>query len=101
MNFDQTVTVKQKSSVADGKGGFTDTYATLMTISAALRPLSSNEIYSNSRLGVESSFRMYTTAAGIKKDHRVFWNEKVFNVTGEPRNPGLKNHHFEIDLKEI
>ena len=76
-----------------------DTFATHLTISGRLRPLSGGEIFQNERNNYKTSHRFYCGNHDIKETDRIY--DSVKDRTYEIqfiRNPMEMNRHLEIDV---
>ncbi len=86
------VTIQNPTSVSDGQGGFTETYADGATVSASITPAKGYEKYQAMQAQTPITHEILmryradvTTASRLKYSTRVFWVQECLNVDEENR----------------
>lgn len=99
--------LQAKTSVADGMGGFTDTWATVAILKGVFTQIRQQDRRSE-RLSADklSTFGYYVficyipDAVSVTNKNRLEKDGKEYNIL-IVRNPGLINNHYEIEVEEI
>ena len=101
------VTIQSKTNTSDSMGGFTETWTNLITISGVLTSPRGNEYrWEGFRVGkeaVRSTHIFYCdvpTGVTINELCRLVYGTRIFDIVFV-RNPGMMNHHYELELVEI
>lgn len=82
LHYDKRITVEGKTRVADGAGGFTDTWANSHSAWSYIKPLTGNERWRAQQMATEVTHKIILKyQAGITTAHRVVFDSRVFNIT--------------------
>lgn len=75
------ITVQVKSLVTDNMGGWTETWATFATVSAAIWPVSAKEQITGAKLEGEVTHRIRIRyLSGLLPSHRVLFGTRYLNI---------------------
>lgn len=100
-DLNKRVTLQYKTRVADGMGGFTETWTDAATVSAAIWPTSAKEmVQANSTTMVVSHRIRIRYRRDIKGSWRVKFGNRYFAIVGGPINPEEKNEWLDLMVKE-
>jgi SPP1 family predicted phage head-tail adaptor len=96
----KAVLFQRKTQVANGTGGWTETWATLAgaPVRAAFEPMSGNEAFRNGR--VEAGIKARVTVryfAGLREADRILIDSRAHNIR-YIRNVEARNRWLEIDV---
>jgi len=86
--MDQPITIERKTSVSDGAGGSTDTWAAIANGQVwakvqAARAISFDEALDAARVNAtyRVSFTIYVVS-GLSEVDRIRWNDETYNIRG-------------------
>jgi SPP1 family predicted phage head-tail adaptor len=98
------ITLQTPTSVADGDGGFSDTWATLAAnVPASIAPATAHDLERVVAGTVQSSATHLVTIrylAGVTTKTRVVFGSRLFSVTGV-QNPDERNISLVLVCQEI
>ena len=97
------IVIQRFTSVTDGMGGFTDTWATHLTISGYIRTLSGEERLSGDKQTVYATNRLYCENADITEKDQVVDDSNTYQIKFINQKLDLKStvRFLEIDLLKI
>ena len=79
--LDQRVTIQVKQSVADGGGGFTETWSDVATVWAQVLPMSGRERSQAQQVEAASVYRVTIRRRGdLTAAHRLVWKGRPMNI---------------------
>jgi SPP1 family predicted phage head-tail adaptor len=77
----ERVVVQSMTTVADGGGGLTETWATFQTLWARVAPVSGREVEASGRLTSVETYLIYIRyRTDILTGMRIIWNGKTLNI---------------------
>ena len=81
--MDQMITFQRKTRVADGMGGYTETWADVYSVWAAVKAKAGREGRDEGRTNATfvTTFTVYTMADLSELD-RIVWNSERYNIRG-------------------
>lgn len=81
--MDQMVSIERKTRVADGMGGYTETWAEVYAVWAAVKPKAGREGRDEGRTNATYvvNFTIYTLA-DLSEQDRIIWNAERYNIRG-------------------
>lgn len=92
----ERVTIQQLATSADGAGGQSRTWSTLVTVWARVQPLAAREQFvSESLRGVEAFVVTIRYRAAVTHTHRVVWRGRTLNITAVT-NPDQQRHYMQL-----
>jgi SPP1 family predicted phage head-tail adaptor len=97
------VTLQTPTSAADGDGGYTDTWATLVTVWASVVPATARDLERAVAGTVQSSATHLVTIrylAGVTTKTRVLFGTRTLQVTGV-QNPEERNISLVLVCQEV
>lgn len=101
-DLNKRLELQKKTQVADGVGGYTDTYTTECTVWGALWPISSKEQVQAGQMAGEVTHRVRIRYRRVvRSDWRVKYGNRYFAITGPPINMDEANKMLEFICKEV
>ncbi len=102
-DYDKIVDLQAPTKVADGIGGFTETYATKVSgIWAAIWPISAKDRMQADQMTGELTHRIRIRYRRVlKPSWRIKYGNRYFAIIGPPINLKEKNRDIEMLCKEI
>lgn len=101
------LTLQRKVETADGVGGITETWSSLLTISGVLTSPSglskfSDELFRTLKETVRGVYVFFCDppSIAITEKDRFIYGSRIFDIRFI-KNPGEMNHHYEILLQEL
>ena len=95
------VVLQYKTRVADGMGGFTDTYVTAATVWAKMTTLRSDEaIQAMATTGTAVHNITIRYRTDVKASWRVKFGNRYFAIIGPPIDVNFKHEFLELKCKE-
>ena len=91
----------RRSTSTFASGGTSLSWATHLTVDGLIRQASDREIDLAERIGSKTTHVLYTDVADITAEDRVYYDSKEYKITGAPKDPNNRGHHFEINLELI
>lgn len=99
-SMNNRIAIQAYTSVADGMGGFTNTYATWKTVWAAIWPNSAKDvIQANAPTMVVSHRIRIRYLSGLTTKHRVLFGTRYFSIVSII-NPSEKGEWMDLLCKE-
>jgi len=99
--LDQRVTIERFTTANDGFGGQVETWATLKTVWAMVKPASGSELERFERLDAQANYvftvRNRRDVTYTEKD-RIVWQDVPYNIR-MIRDPGDRAKYLEIDAQ--
>ena len=96
--LDRKIVIEVKGLTKDGFGQEKEGWTTLYNVSAQVLPMRGNERFIGDQPmdQADTKFRIRHIAGINPKDHRIFYNGKAYDITGQPmeigRREGLELH---------
>jgi SPP1 family predicted phage head-tail adaptor len=99
--LDKKVAVQQLTETADGQGGFTESWATVIEPWAKIRPFSSKEKFfaGQVRAGVTHEVTLRYSSSVTTKG-RILWGSRVFDIKGM-LNIDERNEKLVLECAEV
>jgi len=99
-DLNKRVTLQHKTRVADGMGGFSESYSDAATVFAAIRPTTAKElVQANSTAMVVSHRIRIRYRRDVKGSYRVKFGNRYFAIVSII-NPEEKNEWLDLMCKE-
>lgn len=95
--FDQRVTIQQKSVTRSAIGEEVPTWATFATVWARVEPIRGREFFAAAQMQSATDHRVtirYRT--GITRDMRVLWRGIPLDIVGEPIDVNARKENLEL-----
>lgn len=95
------LTLQEESKTSDGRGGNTVTWVDVVTVWAALEPVSAKERYASEQVQRETTHRIqirYRT--GVHSGMRAKHGNRIFSITGVV-DVGEAHVKLQLDAKEV
>ena len=100
-SLNKRIEIQSKTSVADGLGGYTDTWATTKTVWAAIWPLSAADVIEGMKTTSQVTHRVRIRyQAGITSAMRIKFGTLYYSIIAPPINPNMANEYLDILCKE-
>ena len=98
-----TFTHETKTNVADGQGGFTETWASAGTFDGRLSHLKANEMLATDKMTVLATHRIFCEATTTFTEYdRVILGSRTFEIRYvDDLDDGIGAHHIELTVLEI
>lgn len=97
--LDQRVTIQRLSTVSDGQGGSTESWADVVTVWAHARPRSGREVVQFDRVNGEHAYMFVIRyRSGIRESDRLVWQGVNYNIRAINDQSGRKLY-LEIDAE--
>ena len=95
----ERITITKNTLVADGLGGSTDTWATLATVWAEIRPLTSKELEVSGQVQAQGGYRVtIRSRSDVTAAMRITWGSRTLEINGVVQvNPEL----LRLDCSEV
>lgn len=94
------ITIQNRTQVADGFGGYTETWATFATVWAEVKAVSSRERFFSGKLELNITHKITIRyLAGVEGDMRISFDSRIFKIIGA-RDPEERKAWLEIDAEE-
>lgn len=93
--------IQEKTNIEDGFGGFMESWRTIKSTWAEIKPLTASDKYEASK--IEEKITHLITIRyflNLKTNHRILYQDRVFNIRGIV-NPFENNKIQEIKAEEI
>lgn len=98
--LNKRIKIQAATKVADGMGGFTETFSTIATVFAAIWPLSATETVQSMQTGATISHRIRIRYRSVlRPSWRLKFGEKFYNIVSII-NPNMKNEYLDLMCKE-
>jgi SPP1 family predicted phage head-tail adaptor len=99
-DLNQRITIQSQTRTADGMGGWTETWATLATVWAAVWPVSAREILKAGQTSMEITHRIKIRyRAGVDPSYRILFGTRYFSIMSII-NVGERGEWLELLCKE-
>jgi len=96
------VVIQRATTAADGSGGTTETWADHLTIDGLLVLVSASERVLHERFQDAGTHKLYCASThDILETDRVYYDGTYYRITGRPRDPMNRAHHYEIMLEQM
>lgn len=95
--YSQSITIQRVTRTETNIGGWTETWATHLTVDGLIRPLSGREVLSADKQTLYADYKLYTAPADITSADRVFYDGIIYDVV-YVKNVMEFDRHMEIDL---
>lgn len=100
--LDKRIAWQYKTKIRDAAGGYTDTWTTVCTTWAAIRPISAMERIKNNIISDEATHRIRINYRSyFKSGWRGMFGNRYFAIIGQPINPNEANEYLEMIVKEV
>ena len=94
------ITLETLSRVSDGQGGFTETWSTLATVWAFIKPISSRERLFAESIGYQRSHEVIIRhRTDVTQEMRFTYDSRVFQIKGVKR-PDERKAYLILDAEE-
>lgn len=98
--MDKRVEIRSVTQVSDGQGGFTESWSTVATVWAYIKPLKEYERMQAMQLESPRSHKITIRyRSGITADQRIVWSGRTFHIKGVI-NPDEANNFLELTCME-
>lgn len=95
------VTLQQVSQSSDGQGGFTESWSSVATLFAEIKPQKSYERFQAAQMQTPTTHKITIRyRAGITTKHRLIFGTRVFEIKGII-NPDEANRILELTALEL
>jgi SPP1 family predicted phage head-tail adaptor len=99
-DLNQRITIQSQTRTSDGMGGWTETWATLATVWAAVWPVSAREILKAGQTSMEITHRIKIRyRAGVDPSYRILFGTRYFSIMSII-NVGERGEWLELLCKE-
>ena len=99
--LDRTVTIRRKTRVSDGMGGFKESWTDVGTSAARISPVSAKDRIQYEQLQYPVTHKVYLPGtADIRAGDQIVLGSRLFAVQGKT-NPSEEGHHFEVLCEEL
>jgi len=100
-HYAQSVTVERYTESVGSTGAVVRTWTTASTVDALIAPGGGNESFSDGKVTLYASHRMYCDAGtDVTNKDRVVYGTATYRVIFV-KNPNLRNHHKQVYLDEV
>ena len=94
------ITIQSQARTADGMGGWTETWATLTTVWAAVWPVSAREILKAGQTSMEITHRVRIRyRAGVLASYRILYGTRYLSIVSII-NPSERGEWLDLLCKE-
>lgn len=98
--LDKRLTLQYRTKVADGMGGFTDTWVTAATVWAAIWPVSAGDVIQANSTAMVVSHRIRVRYRSVlKTSWRAKFGAKYYAIVSI-LNPNMENRYLDLMCKE-
>jgi SPP1 family predicted phage head-tail adaptor len=95
------ITIQQKTLVADGLGGFTETWTTFKQVYAAIYPVRANELFELKQVQLNTTHRVRIRYMDkVTADMRILFKDRYLYITAIV-NPDERNVYLEMLCNEV
>ena len=99
--MDKRVSIQSVTQTTDGQGGYTETWATDVTVWAYIKPMKAYERMQAQKLETPLSHKVTIRyRSGVTTKHRLLFGSRVFHIKGII-NPDEANQFLELTCIEI
>lgn len=90
-----------KTSVADGRGGYVDSWAKSTSFQGLINQASSREVEAAAKLGIEADYKLYCpVSVSLSNANLLYYGSSYYRVVSEPKDTVHRGHHYKVYLKK-